>query len=71
MMGKLREYKLVQNQGGSKVLSLTPLLPKDWKLVRLKLLSKTDNFIDIRIIVVRKVGENNSALPSTSDKGNR
>jgi len=70
-MAKLREYKLIQNQGGSRVIALTPLIPKTWKLVRLKLLGKGDNFVDIRIILVRKVGENNSALSSTSDKGNR
>jgi len=40
----------VRQEGGSRVLSLSKLIPKDWTYVRIRLVSRSTDFISLEIL---------------------
>ena len=49
---KLTDYKKVRIEGGSVILTLGKIVPRNWRLVQLQVLERNENWVVVKIVRV-------------------
>ena len=49
-MGKIN---MIRQEGGSRVLAITKVIPLDWKVVELSVVKTTENFVTLKVTKVK------------------